>query len=270
MNGTTTVNGMVLSAMPMGEYDKRLTILTVEYGKISAFAKGARRPNSTLLACSQPFSYGEFVLYAGRNSYTVTSAQISNYFPMLRENMEKIYFGMYFCEYAEYFTREGNDEREILKLLYQSLRALESEKFDKRLVRRIFELKLICLAGEAPQVFECVCCKAKEDLSCFDLSRDGLVCGKCLASSQAGKGGGKCADMAEADLQLLWPYQREEISASLLYALQFIVATPPARLYQFALKEEVLRELERFTERYIKKHVEREMKSKKIMEEMEL
>lgn len=119
---------MVLSAMPMGEYDKRLTILTVERGKINAFARGARKPNSPLLACSQPFSYGEFTAYAGRDSYTVSGAQVSNYFPGLKEDLARLYLGMYFCEFADYFTREGNDEREVLKLLYQSLRALESKK----------------------------------------------------------------------------------------------------------------------------------------------
>ena len=159
MIGTVTVNGMVLSAMPMGEYDKRLTILTVERGKISAFARGARRPNSSLLACSQPFSYGEFTMYAGRDSYTVSAAQIENYFPGLRQEPERAFLGMYFCEFADYFTREGNDEREVLRLLYQSLRALESGKFSPALVRRIFELKLIAVEGEAPQVFECVRCR---------------------------------------------------------------------------------------------------------------
>ena len=124
MPAAITVTGMVLSAMPVGEYDKRLVILTKELGKISAFAKGARRPNSALLACSQPFSFGQFSIFTGKSSYTVTSADISNYFPELREDIERLYYGMYFCEFADFMTKENNDDKEILKLLYQTLRAV--------------------------------------------------------------------------------------------------------------------------------------------------
>lgn len=243
------MNGMVLSAMPAGEYDKRLTILTVERGKISAFARGARKPNSSLLACSQPFSYGEFTAYAGRDSYTVTNAQVSNYFPKLREDLEKVYLGMYFCECADYFAREGNDERELLKLLYQSLRALESGKFPLALVRRVFELKLISIEGEAPQVSSCIFCgkKGEEELNSFALQKDGVVCSSC-----AKRISGKIIS----------------VSPACLYAMQYVVGTSCAQLYRFSLKEEVLAEFGIFVEEYIKKHIGRKMKSLQVLETM--
>ena len=98
--------------MPIGEYDRRLVILTKERGKIATFAKGARRQNSAFLACSQPFAFGKFELYEGRTSFNLASASISNYFQDVMMNLEAAYFGMYFCELVDYFAQEFDDGRE--------------------------------------------------------------------------------------------------------------------------------------------------------------
>lgn len=243
MPASTTVMGMVLSAMPVGDYDKRLVILTKEHGKISAFAKGARRQNSALLACSQAFSFGEFTLYAGRSSYSIISAEISNYFSELRNDFEAVCYGMYFCEFVDYITKENNDEKQILKLLYQTLRVLARKNMDAPLIRLIFELKVIAINGEAPQVFHCVKCES-------DLIESST---KFLFSAQSG--GILCYDCKGYDKSGI------KINTSTLYTMQYIVSKEIEKLFTFKVSDVVLNELIRCVKSYMDFYVEHEFKS---------
>lgn len=255
---STTVTGMVLSAMPFGEYDKRLVILTKEHGKITAFAKGARRPNSALLACGQPFSFGEFTLYAGKSSYNVMSVEISNYFGELRDDFEGLCYGFYFCEFVDYITKENNDEKDILKLLYQTLRALSKKTIDPVLIRSIFEFKMMALNGEAPQVFQCVKCN-KNSFSDETIDRNNqniryyfsAECGGVLCESCKGYDRGAVS-----------------INTSTLYTMQYIISKEVEKLYTFRVTEEVQAELCLCIKRYLDRYIEHNFKSLEMLKSL--
>ena len=148
MREQVTVTGMVLKAAPAGEYDRRLVLLTSERGKITVFARGARRPGSQLMACSGPFAFGKFSLYEGRDAYTLASAEIQNYFREIAEDMEAACYGSYFLEFADYYTRENLEALEPLKLLYQTLRALLRKNIPNPLIKAVYELKMMEQNGD--------------------------------------------------------------------------------------------------------------------------
>jgi len=244
-----TVTGIVLSVMPIGEYDRRIVLLTKEAGKITVFAKGARRPNSAFVACTQTFTFGTFRVYPGKSAYNLMSAEVKNYFSELRENYEWVYRGMYFCEFAEYYAQESADETDILKLLYQSLRALANPNLDAKLIKAIYDLRLITIEGEGPQVTECVRCKKSlrdtkdiPESMYFSTRKGGLLCDTCETEDP----------------------DAERIHRGTIFALQYICTVPIEKLYTFALADENLLELTKLVKKYKKLYVGKEMKSEEL------
>ena len=150
MRDNILLTGMILQTSPVNDYDRRLVVLTKERGKVTIFARVARRQNSKLTAAANPFCFGVFKVYEGKSAYNLIDVEVRYYFEELRTNVEGAYLGMYFLEYAAWYSRENNDELELLKLLFQSVRAIVKGTIDYRLIRRIFEIKILAVNGEFP------------------------------------------------------------------------------------------------------------------------
>ena len=212
MREQLVLTGMVLKAAPVGEYDRRLVILTCERGKITAFARGARRPGSGLMAASGPFVSGRFSLYEGREAYTLVGAEVQNYFRDLAADMEAACYGSYFLEFADYYARENIESTQILKLLYQSMRALLAPAVPNALIKPVYELKLMELNGEYME------------------------------------------------------RPPGELSDSALYAWEYVLATPPEKLYTFMLSRPVLAEFVRAVEELRRRFLDKRFHSLDILE----
>ncbi len=241
------VTGMIIASMPVGEYDRRITILTTERGKISAFARGARRPTGALLACSQQFAFGEFYLYEGRDSYNLESADVKTYFGDIRNDMNSIYYGMYICEFALYMSRENVQPGQILNLLYVAMRALERGQMPKKLLRRTFELRYLTEDGEMPELYSCLNCHREglleDEAIRFDAEKGGVICDSC--------------NLKNIGIR---------ISRSALYTLQYIVSSPLEKLFGFTVSDSVLEEVDRVVASWIKVRVGHSMKTEEMLD----
>ena len=243
MAETVTFTGMVLIASPMKEYDKRIEVLTKERGRISAFARGARKPNSVLSACTVPFTFGKFTFYEGRNAYDLVSSEIDTYFEEITADYDALCYASYFSEMIQYFSREGIEAAEELILMYVTMRALKHRLIPFSLIRVIFEMRLMMIEGESIEVFGCLRCGNKETYSVY-LSEGGLICTKCAAKEK------KFAN--EYPLKL---------GADAKYTLQYILTSPMEKLYAFTVTDKVLEELKRFMKSYLARYLPHKFKT---------
>ena len=87
MRDLIQTTGMVLYAAPVGEFDKRLILLTGDRGKITHLPAG--EAHWKLTACGKPaFAFGTFTLSETRDAYNLYGAEIENYFEGLEQDVE--------------------------------------------------------------------------------------------------------------------------------------------------------------------------------------
>lgn len=175
--------GLVLRSYNLGEWDRLLLILVAGHGKVRAVAKGARKVQSRFASVTQPFSHLRFTLYQGKSLYTLSQVEMVEGFRPLRENLDKIVFGLYMMELVDLSLVDGQSHDDILSLLTACLHILcHSERHE--LLLAFFTLRLLSRLGFAVSVEHCMECGSKAGQKLV-LAAPGFLCPTCSNRAQS-------------------------------------------------------------------------------------
>ena len=142
------LNGVIIGESDYKDYDKLLTVLTKEKGKISVYAFNVRRQNSQNIGKTRIFSFGTFELRVNNDKYQLENVVLKNAFDELATNYNNACYASYFIELVNYFGYENIESENVYILLYFTFKALVKGKVPAKLIRRIFELKMLEYQGE--------------------------------------------------------------------------------------------------------------------------
>lgn len=231
--------GIVIKEVNVGEADKIVTILTKNYGRISALAKGGKRPKSAISAASQIMCYSDFVLYSGKEMYSINSCEVIEPFYEIRNDMEKLTYAAHFMDIVLELAQEDQPAPRLLQLLLNSLYMLAKTEKQPELISRIFELRALSVSGYAPHTASCIVCgQEAENFYSFSFSKCGFICDR-----------EKCSATDKCSLPL---------STGASRAMQYIIYSKMKDLFKFRLSDDVLDELERVMKRYLREQLERD------------
>ena len=230
------IKGIVIAENNMGDYDKMLTILTPNFGKISCVAKGARRSQSALLAGTQLFCFGEYLMYKGTNIYHINSCETIEIFYNLRTDLDKLKYAIHINKIIQDVTEENENCYKILQLFLNTLYTISETEQNKDFILSVFKLRLLCILGFTPRVLKCTSCKEENNLTRFSIRDNGVKCEAC------GRQDKSSIDMSESTTN----------------AIKYTISSPAKKLYSFSLKDESLKEFELITKIYFNEKLEKE------------
>ena len=171
---------IVLKRIKLGEADRILTLYTPNLGKIRAVAKGSRRTTSKLGGHVELLTHSQLMLARGRNLDIVTQAQTIHNFLTIKENLDKLSFGLYISELVDSFTPDHAEDHRLFDLLLETLQQLSQDK-DAGSILRYFELRLLDYLGYRPQLRHCTNCGSpiQPVVNSFSSRHGGALCQDC-------------------------------------------------------------------------------------------
>ncbi|HEX5689163.1 MAG TPA: DNA repair protein RecO [Roseiflexaceae bacterium] len=237
---------VIIRRSDFGEADRLLTLITPQ-GKRRVVAKGARKTTSRLAGHIELFTHASLLLAVGRNLDIVTQSMILHGFDTLRGDLRRIGAAYYAAELIDRLTEEEDENRLAFDLLVATLAALDASH-SPDLVLRFYELHLLGHLGYRPHLYHCAVCQEAltEHANRFSSLAGGVLCERCASGDRA----------------------TLPISLNAFKLLRFLQAQPLDAIERLNISAAVREEAEQLLRAYIRRILERDLKSVTFLEEV--
>lgn len=184
-----TTPAILLRKVEYGDHDVVLTFLTPFEGKVSAFAKNAKKSVKRFSGVLELFTLLEIVVRKGKGLPYLEEASILSPYAAIRTNYLKSAYAAYWAEVTIQWLEEGVPQERLFALFEAALAALHDARRSPGTVSILFQLHFLEIAGFAPSLSQCVGCGASlsdlaEEPVIFDLDRGGLACPRCRGEAR--------------------------------------------------------------------------------------
>ena len=211
MSTERSSDAIVLRRSDSSESDRRLTLLTRDFGKLDVVAKGARKSGSRLAGSSEPMIKARFAWAEGKYRRFVTQVEPVTSYPKLRADYDRLVVGTALVEVVAGSLEYESEAPEIYDLVDLALEGIsERENFMAAFVWAL--ARLMVEEGQGPDWMSCSVTGARLDVS--------------PAAVSAHAGGYVCRDQADQFSDVIWVEGETLIALSKISLLE----APPEKL----------------------------------------
>ena len=186
----TKDNAICIRAVDYSETSQILTFFTRKNGKISAIAKGAKRPKSNFDGPVEIFTTGNVVFTDSKKQKlaTLTEFQQQSAFTALAKDLFALHCASFAAELTELMTDDYDPHPQLFDQLLELLKNLSNTKNKTQTLTLLilFQLALLKQVGLQPVLNACTNCKSNFNnrwpTAYFCHSANGLLCRDCESS----------------------------------------------------------------------------------------
>ncbi len=190
--------GIVLKQRKIAGNRRMLVIFTKEYGKLSAGTSINEKSKSRSALALRPFTYAEYDIFKGRDSYSVNSATAIKSFYSIGEDLDRFASASTFISYLDRVVQEAQPMPRLFDMAMEFLESVSRAKDASETLLYAFIVKTFRILGVMPELGCCVNCGKSLDgfqpesddrgssYKLFSVSSGGVICEDCARVEKSG------------------------------------------------------------------------------------